>query len=257
MARTDVGATYLVHRQSRGAPPAAGSSLGPIVFNHGYNATRYQAQQGWSFGDHPNRLADEGFTIVAADNTVGGGGATSLPCPAVSTNLDAAVDYALSLTGAAKCALCGWSGGGGDSIAYVLSSPARAAKISRIGLFNPLTDLDWAAALAGYVPAYSTVGVTPSPGWKTGLDAAYSPSYAAGVTAPYRLHDQGPAFAALGIPTVMWVAQSDTTLPPPAAAAFVAAANAPHVTLRPTVGGHGNLPSVPTTESVSFFRGDG
>lgn len=246
--------TTLTHRPRYKSTGVLGGVL--AVPGHNANATQY-AQSSAGVPVHLLALADEGFVVHAMNPTVAASNTSSFASPAVTSAIGTAITTLKGLCGSpSTVALYGWSGGAADIIAAVIADSSIASQVSRIWMSNPSVDLDWAYALSGYTPAYSTGGVTPQAGWATELDTVWSGNYNSNVTAPYRLRNQATAYAALNIPTKVCQASDDATLPPAAAPWWVGQAAASHVTScspQPT-GGH-SLGVAPAADVVAFLRG--
>lgn len=251
MASVDEQAAYI-----RYAPKynKLGNKNGVLGF-HGHNADSTQlAPSTMGMPLLVQGVADNGSVVHCPDLSVGAG-ASSFPAPAITTAIGNAITALQSYLGNAnKVNILAWSAGAADFIAAALADSVNVgSKVAKAYLVNPVVDMDWAYALGGYVPAYSTGGVTPPGGWVAELDTLWGGNYNTNVTAPYRIRDQAVAYAALGIETIMSSASDDATLPPAAAGWWVGVANSPNVVLRSPapIGGHSL--GIPTAKEVYNF----
>jgi hypothetical protein len=225
-----------------------GAGLRGVMVFHGVDAQSTQAAQGYSFGSHPNVLADAGYAVMAVDLS----NPYSWPSPAVMTIIDNAYTNLISVVGGVagttKVGIMAWSCGGADALNWI---KRNATKVSKAWLFNPLTDMDYAHSTAGYTPAYGS-SLPNNATWTSEIDTMFSNNYAVNAVG-YKIRDEYSSWAGLNIPIVASQASSDTTVPPAATTAFVNGVNDANVTLRSYAGGHSNLPTIPTSDTLAFF----
>lgn len=191
-----------LHILTTDGKPTAGRRC--VIFLHGVggDATQFSPGNGiWA--EQVRELARAGFICLSIDAS----GLYHWSKPDSVTAVNDAFNYATVTLGCLSTVdVIGWSMGGLLALNWYRRN---LAKVHRIILWNPVTDLDYAYGVGG--------------GWTTQINSAYGGSDPSQYNG-YDPIDDVANFVGLGIPVRIYHAEDDVVIPMPQSQAFAAAA---------------------------------